>query len=222
VKNIYQKAFRNARLYKNLSLLQIASLLGVSKQFVWKIETGLKTPNIYLIKKLEQVTGLSFWALVAGDFLQENQNKYVKISNQNFHTMTVNFSEISTNDRNFFLKKYEVEIEEIQEEISEAKGRLAKRIEKSALSEGELSSLDAEVQKAKTNLEFLKSSNAPSQMIADQQAVVVKAENELADKKRKGGIISDREAYAEEISIKEMEMRIKLREDEIVAIKAVV
>jgi transcriptional regulator with XRE-family HTH domain len=218
--SIYQNAFRNARFYKNISLRNFAPLLGVSKPLISRIENGLQTPSITLIKKLEQVTGFAFGALVLGDFLQENQNLYVKIIDQNLNTMTVNFSEISTNDRNFFLKKFEVEIEEIQEEISEAKSRLAKRIEKSTLSESELSVLEAEVQKAKTNLEFLKSSNAPAQMLTDQEGVLAKAEMDLADKKRKGGIISDKEAIAEQVVIEELEMRIKLREDKIAAIKA--
>lgn len=221
METMYQKAFRHVRAHQSLSREQLARRLGISRQFVWRIEKGQKVPGIETLKKMEQLTGLSIFALAKGDFDNQKAGQYVKISNLNSNPMPIRFDEINSADRAYLVKKFEVEIDEIREEISEAKSRLAKRIEKSTLSEGELSILEAEVQKAQSNLDYLTSNNAPADMIADQQARVAKAEADLADKRRKGGIISDREAILEEVTIEELELRIQLRQEKITAIQAV-
>lgn len=222
METIYQKAFRNARSNQNISLSRFAPVLGVSKQLLSRIENGLQKPSIDLIKKLEKLTNLSFWALVAGDFENQNQHTYVKLSNLNLNTMSINFSELDVAQRNYLNNKFDVEIKELKDQIAEAKSRLAKRLEKSTLSEGELGILEAEVQKTKATLDYLTNNNAPAEMIADQKARADKAEADLVDKKRKGGIISDEEAILEQVMIEELELKIKLREDKITEIKAVV
>jgi transcriptional regulator with XRE-family HTH domain len=218
---MYDKAFKNARIFQKKSLQNFATPLNVSKQYIWKIEQGIKTPSLDLLKKLEAVTGFSVWALATGDFERENQHLYLKLSNQNFTTMPVNLNEYSVVDRNFFVKKLEVEIDEIREQTAQSKGALAKRLERSSLSEGELNNLEAEVEKAKAVLAHLTNTNAAASMVTDQRGAVAKAETELSERKRKGGIISDREAFLEELMIEELELKIKLREDKIAALKAI-
>lgn len=218
---MYQNAFRNARIFQHLSLQDLATMLGISKPYLWKLEKGMRSPSSDLLKKLETVTGFSVWALAAGDFQPENQHLYVKLSHRNIIYIPLNLNELSAVDRHFFIKKLEVEVDEIREQISEAKVALSKRLARSASSESELKNLEAEVQKAKAVLAHLTNTNATAAALADQSAAVAKAEAELSERKRIGGIISDREAFFEELSIEEMEMKIKLRVDKIAAIKAV-
>lgn len=66
-----------------------APILGVSRQFISKVENGKKQPSISLIKKLETATKLSVWALAKGDFDIQNQKNYLKIADQNFYDVSI-------------------------------------------------------------------------------------------------------------------------------------
>ena len=133
--------------------------------------------------------------------------------------MAVDFSELSSEDQNYFKSKFDVEIQELDEDLKQAKAKFSTRLEKSNLNEGELENLEEAVQKAQSNLDFLTNSNAPADLVTDQQTKLEEAQNALTEKKRKSGIISDRTAILEQIDIEELELKIQLREEKIAVLE---
>lgn len=221
LETIYQKAFLNARLHQKKTLCSFANTLSVNKAYISRIENNKVKPSMALLRKLERVTGFSFWALAKGDFDILNQENYVKLSNLNFNNMTIKLSDMNATQRSYLQNKFDVEIKEVKDKIAEAKSNLAKKLEKSSLGEVELDALEAEVQSNQTTLDFLTSANASAEMIAAQKNRLTKAENDLAEKKRKGGMISDEDGYLEQVAIELLELGIKVREEKIAEIKAI-
>ncbi len=217
---IYQNAFKNARLFLGISLRKLAAKLKVDAAHISRIENNLKPPGIALLKKLEVVTGLSFWALVNGDFESNNQHLYIKLSNLNLNDMIIDFKELSTEDRKYLRNKFDVDIEELNSSLKNTQDKLKARLEKSNLKEGELEVLETALKEAQDNLDFLKTAGADAAMIASQQKLVDSAETDLRSKQRSSGILTDREIVLEQLEIEETKARIQLRQDQITAIDA--
>lgn len=218
---VYQSAFKNARVFLNVSLRKLALLLKVDAAYVSRIESDKQTPSLALIKKLEALTNLSFWALAAADFATENQNKYIKFIHINLKIMQIDFNEMSAEDRADLREKFSVEIKEFNKKLTTANDKLGARVEKSTLNEGELEVLETKLQKAQANLTHLKSTNAAAEVITDQEEVVAEAEKVLRETRRKGGILTDQELVVEVVEIKEVEALIKVRQDMITDIDAI-
>lgn len=49
-----------ARVNKNLTQVEAAELLGISKDTLYNYENGRSFPNVQVIKKMEEVYGLSY------------------------------------------------------------------------------------------------------------------------------------------------------------------
>jgi len=218
---IYQRAFKNTRAFLKISLRRLSSFLEVDPAYISRIENGKQTPSLALIKKLENVTGLSFWALEKGDIDSENQYKYSKFSKINSNYMILDFKELSAADRTDVREKFNVKIKELDKKLNDAKDKLNARVEKSTLSEGELEKLEAVLQGAQANLNFLTTNNANADMVASQQVIVEEAEKDLRDTRRKSGILTDQELVDEQVEIKEIEASIKIRQDMIAEIDAI-
>ena len=56
-----------ARVNKNLTQEEAAKLLGISKDSLWNYENGRSFPDVRVVKKMEEVYGLSYDNLI---FLQ--------------------------------------------------------------------------------------------------------------------------------------------------------
>lgn len=134
--------------------------------------------------------------------------------------MEIDFTELSSEDRNYFKSKFDVEIQELNEDLKNAKAKFTVRLQKSNLNEDELELLEETVQKAQSNLDFLTNSNAPADLISDQQLKLEESQNALTEKKRKTGIVSDRAAVLEQIDIKEIELQINLRQEKLTELEA--
>lgn len=221
-KNIYQKAFFNGRLLFKDSLRKFAFKLGIAHSFLSRIENGKQTPGHRLVSKLIVLTGYELPALVSGDFTTTSRQgaKPAKFFNPN-ETMELNFNELNAQQRTYLRDKWSAEIKELTDAIAEAKVKLAKRIEKSQLSEGEITILETELQNAKDILTHLQNTGAPAGMITQQQAQVAGIESRLVEKKQKGGIISDEEAVLEQVGIDELEWKRQYRENKIAQIAAI-
>lgn len=55
---------RAARVNKGLTQVQAAELLGISKDSLWNYENGRSFPDIRVVKKMEEVYGISYNNLV--------------------------------------------------------------------------------------------------------------------------------------------------------------
>jgi len=53
-----------ARVNKNLTQAEAAKLLGISKDSLWNYENGRSYPDVRVIKKMEEVYGLSYDKLI--------------------------------------------------------------------------------------------------------------------------------------------------------------
>ena len=219
---IYQQAFRNARLLQKKSLSEFAPILAVNKSHISKIENGFKKPSIALMKRLEIITGLHFWALVAGDFAIENQQKYAKISIINYEDIKIDYHKLSESDKNYLCSRFEVEIRKFEKQIEKTKYKLAKQLKKLSLNKNVLAEMEQNIKSGKMNLEFLMQSDAPATLIAHQKSYVEKVEADLEAKKSKIGIRSGVEHILMQVMIEELEMKVKLREDKILKIKSTV
>ncbi len=135
--------------------------------------------------------------------------------------MIINFNELDATQRAYLRDKWSAELKELGDSIADAKSKLAKRIEKSNLSEGELTALELEVTNAKALLTHLNNTGADASLVSIQQATVTNAENMLSERKRKGGLVSDEEAILEQATIDELEWKRQYRETKIVEIDAI-
>jgi transcriptional regulator with XRE-family HTH domain len=215
MESVYQKAFRNARLYLKISLRNFAPQLGVDRAFISRIENDKQKPSMALLKKLETFTGFSFWALANGDFKAENQEKYIKLSSLNFDEMEIGLHELNPKQRNYLHSKLSVEIIELKDVLAEEKNKLAYRLEKSNLYKGELEYWETTLQKAQTALDFLTQSQAPEDMIVAQQKQVDKIAKTWENKKMNLGILGEDKVILEQIALQELEFKIKLRESKL-------
>lgn len=222
MKTVYQKAFYNARLYKKISLPNFAKVLAVNKSFISRIENGKQKPSIDLIKKLERITSFSFWALAEGDFKLENQKKYEKISTTDFYTIKLNMNQMDVQERNYLSSKMNVEIRKMEKEIEKAKNKLSKNTQKYMLSKNELDILETEIEDLNNNLNHLIKTNAPAELINSQKNLLEKTESKLAEIKLKNKFISMVDLFLAQMMIEELEDKIKLREDKIKEIQAIV
>ncbi len=57
--NRFGEKLRTLRERRNLSLKQLGDLLGISKTFLWGLETGKKIPNIAMLTKICDVFGVA-------------------------------------------------------------------------------------------------------------------------------------------------------------------
>lgn len=53
-----------ARVNKNLTQEEAAKLLGISKDSLWNYENGRSFPDVRVVKKMEEVYGLSYDNLI--------------------------------------------------------------------------------------------------------------------------------------------------------------
>lgn len=53
-----------ARVNKNLTQVEAAKLLGVSKDSLWNYENGRSFPDVRVVKKMEEVYGISYDNLI--------------------------------------------------------------------------------------------------------------------------------------------------------------
>jgi transcriptional regulator with XRE-family HTH domain len=223
-RNIYQKAFLNGRLLLKDSLRKFASRLGINHAFLSRIENGKQEPSYRLLNRLIVLTGYELNDLISGNFFNANgQTTYPTL--QTFYTkknMEINFNEMNAQQRAYLRDKWSAEIKELTDAIAEAKVKLAKRLEKSQLSEGEITALETELQNAQSIFAHLQSTNAPAAMITQQQTQVAGIEARLVEKKQKGGIVSDEEAVLEQVGIDELEWKRQYRENKIAQISVIV
>ena len=211
----YPLAFQNARTYLQISLGTLAKELEVDKAFISRIENKKQKPSLSLIKKLEKRTGFSFWALVAGDFKEENQHRYRKVSLAHFKELTINLAKLTTKDQNYLKNKFTIDIQALERKLQRENAQLSARIKKGQEHSKELIQLESTVQTTQENLAFLLNNNAPAGFIAEQQEKLAKAQHTLTETKHKSEIISKRTIVLLQMEIEEIEERIKLRQKKI-------
>jgi len=217
---IYQDAFRNARFQMQISLNKLAAKLGVTKSLISRIENDQQKPSIALLKKLENVSGFSFWALVAGDFQTDNQHQYIKLSALNFKNKIIKLSTLSVEDQNYLRKKFEIEIQTLSEKLKKGKEKLRIYQKKVGTFKKELEPLEKQFQEIENNLAFLKNNNAPQSLLLAQQTQLNKAKIILEEKKRKKPLINSQAIILAQIAIEEIKLKIQLRQEKIAELKA--
>ncbi|MEM9983442.1 MAG: hypothetical protein AAF734_13170 [Bacteroidota bacterium] len=121
----------------------------------------------------------------------------------------------------YLRNKWSAAIKELTDEIAETRAKLTKRIDKSEVSEGEIKLLEENVEKSKEIFAYLQSNNADPTMVEQQQKAVTLAENQLAERKNKGGLVSEEDAVLEKVEIEELEWRKQNLEGKIAEIDAV-
>jgi transcriptional regulator with XRE-family HTH domain len=221
--NIYQKIFFNSRLHLKISLRNLASKLGVAHSLLSRIENGKQTPSLALVNKLTLLTGFTISDLASGNFAANKSWEARPTETLKFiKKMEANFSELTGSQRGYLRDKWSAEIKEFKDAKADANLKLNKRIEKSNLSEGEISVLVTEVEDSKSILTHLQNTGAADTIIAKQQAIVTLNENRLTEKKLKSGTLSDEEAVLEQVAIDELDWKIQYRETKIAQINAIV
>ncbi len=70
-----REALRKARKIRKLSVSKLAKNLGISESYYYKIESGLRDPNVDLAKSIATILGGSVDSLFFGIDLDETSNR---------------------------------------------------------------------------------------------------------------------------------------------------
>ncbi|WP_411680458.1 helix-turn-helix transcriptional regulator [Clostridium thailandense] len=66
-----RKNLKNARIKKEVTVAEIATLANISSSFYYKIESGLRNPTMNLAKKISDILGKDINYLFFNDALDE-------------------------------------------------------------------------------------------------------------------------------------------------------
>ncbi|WKK80726.1 hypothetical protein [Marivirga arenosa] len=126
-----------------------------------------------------------------------------------------------TNEQLTYLKqKWSAESKELDRDIVRSSVRLTNRLSRQEMDQSEIDALKEDLAKAESLLEHLNSTNAPQEMIDNQQALLDKISMEVETESKGRNVLTPEEAYLQQASIDELKLQKQYREDKITEIES--
>jgi len=126
-----------------------------------------------------------------------------------------------TNEQLTYLKqKWSAESKELDRDIVRSSVRLTNRLSRQEMDQSEIDALKEDLAKSESLLEHLTSTNAPQEMIENQQALLDKISMEVETESKGRNVLTPEEAYLQQASIDELKLQKQYREDKITEIES--
>lgn len=127
-----------------------------------------------------------------------------------------------TNEQLTYLKqKWSAEAKELDRDIVRSEVRLTSRLSRQEMDQSEIDALKVDLANAESLLTHLVNTSAPQEMIDKQRALVDKIMIEVETESKGRNVLTDEEAYLQQVGIDELKLQKQYREDKITEIDAI-
>lgn len=127
-------------------------------------------------------------------------------------------NEMNNEQLTYLQQKWSVESMELDRGIIRAQERLNSRVQRQVLNQAELAELQTNLANAEQLLTHLQSTSAPQEMIDNQQELVDKLQMEVDTESRGANVLTDEEAFLQQVTIDELRLQKQYRTDKIAEI----
>ncbi|WP_109831928.1 hypothetical protein [Reichenbachiella versicolor] len=127
-------------------------------------------------------------------------------------------NEMDSQQLTYLKQKMSAEVIELDRDIIRTQDRLTTRLAKQEIDQVEIDGLKDDLLNAEQLMSHLTTTSAPQQMIDKQQSMIDKTKSKLDSETKGRNVLTDEEAYLQQVNIDELKLQKQYREEKIVEI----